>query len=504
MAGRFCFVFLFFVSSTLLGQENHWIYFKNRDLSKKNVISEKTSKNRTRLNLPVYQLSDYGPGDSEVQLLKSFGIEIRQTSKWFNAVSAQLKPEQIGLIKNLPFVSGIEKFTTTGFLSTLDTNQQIYMTFPLTQINAVAFFNQGWVGEGVDIGVVDGGFHNLHKSLYTSHLVENNRIIEVKDFFEPNRKEIFSDKRNNGELHGTHVTGYIGGYSQKDRAITGIALRSNYYLARSETSGRESRIEEDNWIAALEWLDSLGVRLVNSSLGYALGFTDPAENYSPTQMDGKTSVIALGAKKAVLEKGMIIVSSAGNEGESKPWKGLVSTPGDVSEVISVGATTPEGLKMSYSSIGPDFTDFIKPDVSVFSTNGTSLAAPVVTGIVAGMLQEYPELTWEQVKNILQSSSNLSNSPNNYVGYGYPDLQKIQNILKGKNEATPIKTIVAVNSYELDTSSDVAVFHKKNSTIVISQELLSSKKGKVKIIKPKDATHCTFLVDGKPTEIIWKL
>ena len=493
-----------FSTSTVFSQENYWVFFKERDLTKQNVVSEKTLKNRNLLNLPEFQESDFGPYENEIQIISKSGANIRRTSKWMNAVSVNATKETLKFIKQLPFVTGIQKFIWKAEVTTLDSSDQVYITFPLVQINAMEFFNRGWVGDGVDIGVVDGGFYNLHKDRYTAHLIETERIADIKDFFEPARTDNFSEKRNNGELHGTHVTGHIGGFNKEDKAIAGIALKANYYLAKTETSGRESRLEEDNWIGALEWLDSLGVRLVNSSLGYALGFTDPKENYSPEQMDGNTSVIGLGAKKAVREKGMIIVSAAGNEGESKPWKGLVSTPGDVNEVISVGACSPEGLKMGYSSIGPDYTTFVKPDVCVYSANGTSLAAPVITGVVAAMLQANPALKWNEVKELLQTSGKNHAFPNNYIGHGWPDLKLIAAKIENTTENTSAATMVqATKTYEFESSKPIVVFHKISETIVLKQEILESKRGEIKIQQVSNTKFTTILSDSGVTEITWK-
>ncbi len=496
-------IILVLISKVTFGQENHWIYFKERGIANVHIVSEKTYQNRRMLGLPEYQVSDFGPKDNEVKFLSDLGVQIRYSSRWLNAVSASLNREQLNKLTRLPFIEKIEPFTTTGFLSIKDTNNVVYLTYPLTQINSVEFLNRGWVGDGVDIGVIDGGFHNLDKDVLTSHLVDNNRILRVKDFFEPNRSDFFSGKRNNGELHGTHVVGYIGGFSKTDKAVTGLGLRADYFLAKTETSGREARVEEDNWIAAVEWLDSLGVRLVNSSLGYALGFTNPKENYSPSQMDGKTSVIGMGAKKAVLEKGMIIVSAAGNEGENEPWKGLVSTPGDVEEVISVGACSPEGAKMGYSSIGPHYTNFIKPDICVYSNSGTSLAAPIITGVIAAMLQEHPALTWREIKSVLQTASSNADFPNNYIGYGWPDLEKAAQILDGIKIRSTAMKIEASEFYDIESIENIAVFHKQDYKIVIKQELLEPKNKKVKISRPKNAMFSTVVSKNKNIEIIWK-
>lgn len=492
-----------FMFSQASAQDNYWIFFKERDLGQSIGISKKTVKNRQLLGLPSYQESDFGPKNSDIDKLKTLGINLRKTSRWFNAVSAKLTTTQIKTITQFPFIASIKKFESKGNLAALDTNSQIYLSYALAYTKAASFIEKGWLGEGVDIGVVDGGFYELDKEEFTSHLIKNNRIAGYKDFFEPNRKLDFSEKKNNGELHGTQVVSHIGGFSNaKKNVLAGLALKSNYFLARTETSGRESRVEEDNWIAAMEWLDSLGVRLVNSSLGYSLGFTDSTENYKTTQMDGNTSMIAKGAKMAVLEKGMIIVSAAGNEGENKRWKGLVSTPGDVEEVISVGALNLKGLKMGYSSIGTNYTQFVKPDVAVISFNGTSLAAPVVTGIVAGMLQAKSDLTWKEVKDILHQNSSNFAFPNNYIGYGQPDLELIANYLEGDYTAPTFSISRASKSLEVACTQEIAVFHKSNEKQVTSQDILKCKNGKATVRQTDDKPFSTLISEGVYTEVSW--
>ncbi len=485
-------------------QKMHWIYFKERDLNQNSPVSEKTVSNRLALGLEPNQESDFGPQSSQITIIENYGIKPRLVSRWLNAVSANLNTTQKDLLLTLPYVSKIEEFKTALVATQKDLNVK-YLSYPLVQTNAKEFIDRGWLGDGVDIGVVDGGFYELQNTLYTAHLFKNNRVKGYKDFFEPDCEDFFTKKRNNGELHGTHVTAYIGGYDTEDKALMGLAPYANYYFAKSETSGREYRMEEDNWIASLEWFDSLGVRLVNSSLGYALGFTDPKENYSPLQMDGKTSVIGLGAKKAAQEKGMIIVSAAGNEGQNKKWQSLVSTPGDVQDVISVGACSPEGLKMDFSSIGPEFTDFIKPDVTVFSDNGTSLAAPVITGIVAAMLQVKPNLKLDEIKSTLTKASVLSQYPNNYIGYGWPDLGKMTELLNlgeciSCSESAPI---FASDSYTIESKVPVVAFHKRDSRNVVQQELLEPKNGKVLIKKQKETAETTIIYDTKSLQIIWR-
>ena len=150
----------------------------------------------------------------------------------------------------------------------------------------------------------------------------------------------------------------------------------------------------------MEWIDSLGVRVINTSLGYAKGFSNPAENYEPTQMDGHTSVISKAAQIATEKKGILLVVSAGNEGDDTNWM-LISTPADAEGVLAVGATNQKlWNKIGYSSIGPEFLPYLKPNVSCFSLYGTSLAAPSLAHWSWGIV---PFITGTLIRFFLASS-----------------------------------------------------------------------------------------------------
>ena len=502
----FFLVFSFFISQ---GQDKYWVFFKERDLSQSQPVSDKTYKNRENLGIKTYQESDFGPFQDQVKVLSEVGLQVQNTSRWFNAVSVYLADDEKIKAQSFPFVKEIRKINNYQYLATNSTPKNedgIYLSYALHQINAGVFLEKGWLGEGVDIGVIDGGFFGANEDERIQHLFENKQVKEAKDFFSPPKIDFYREKKSEGEIHGTMVTTAIAGFNPQKKQLFGVGLKSNFYFARTESSQKEARIEEDNWIAAIEWLDSLGVRLANSSLGYATGFTNPAESYTPEQMDGKTSLIGQGARIAVKEKGMILVVSAGNEGENKVWGGIVSTPGDVEEVISVGANDSNGLKMAYSSKGVENVDFIKPDLTVYSEFGTSLAAPIVTGIVALMIEKNPKLKSSEVKEILKFSGSLSSTPNNFVGYGFPDCSKIiaylekMDLISKKTETRKAKKNIVIKTTQ---NEGIAIFHKKDGRNVISQEFVKALEGRLEIKKNENVKQTTLILKDRIIEILWK-
>jgi hypothetical protein len=172
----------------------------------------------------------------------------------------------------------------------------------------------------------------------------------------------------------------------------------------------------------------------------------------------------------------------------------------------VGANDDNGLKMAYSSKGVENVGFIKPDLSVYSEFGTSLAAPIVTGIVALMLERNPNLKTSEVKEILKLSGSLSASPNNFVGYGFPDCRKIMEYLE-KNDMHSKKTETkkAKKNIVIKTSQKevVAIFHKKDSRYVISQEVRQVLNERLEIKKVDNVNQTTVVLKDKLIEIIWK-
>jgi hypothetical protein len=183
----------------------------------------------------------------------------------------------------------------------------------------------------------------------------------------------------------------------------------------------------------------MGVDILTSSLGYNT-FDPPSESYTPADMDGETTVISQAAQIA-FERGMVVISSAGNDGASS-W-GIITAPADANDVLAIGNVNYIGTRATSSSKGPTADNRIKPDVmamgtstSVFNSSGnlttstgTSLAAPLVASLVAGIWQQYPELTNKQLINAVRFSASQSANPDNLMGYGIPNFKAVVNYLE---------------------------------------------------------------------------
>ncbi len=210
---------------------------------------------------------------------------------------------------------------------------------------------------------------------------------------------------------------------------------------RSEDVNSEYLIEEDNWVSAAEYADSAGVDIINTSLGYAV-FDDSTQNHTYEDMDGNSTRISIAADIAA-SKGILVISSAGNQGD-RPWK-YITSPADADSVLAIGATDELGIIASFSSVGPTYDGRIKPDVcavgkattilrqngSVGSGSGTSLSAPVITGLAACLWQANPDATNMEIFSAILESSDRFADPDTIYGYGIPDFNKADIICKTK-------------------------------------------------------------------------
>jgi hypothetical protein len=175
------------------------------------------------------------------------------------------------------------------------------------------------------------------------------------------------------------------------------------------------------------------VDVINSSLGYNF-FDDPEMNYKKADMDGATAIITKGANLAA-EKGILVVSSAGNEGNIS-WE-TITAPADARGIIAVGAINNKFSKAGFSSTGPTSDGRIKPELAAFGTgvtlwrqvegtstsSGTSFSAPQIAALAVGLIQANPEWTNKDLRERLLLSGSQYNDPDNELGYGVPDFTR---------------------------------------------------------------------------------
>ena len=298
--------------------------------------------------------------------------------------------------------------------------------FSLTQnelSDVPAVHDLGFSGQDVLIGLLDAGFAwREHPSL------KNADVLAEYDF-------VFGDSlTDDGDAaHGTSVFSLIGGFDEGN--LIGPAYGAEYVLAKTENINSETNVEEDNFAAALEWMESLGVDITSTSLGYS-EFDEGEDSYTYKDMDGKTTIVTQ-ASEIAFTKGVLTISSAGNEG-NKSWK-YITAPSDGFNTLAVGAVTSENKVAAFSSIGPTYDKRIKPEiltqgVSCFRAvaysegynfgQGTSFSAPIASGIAAQLLSAYHHLKNTQMRRIVMESGDNPDKPDNSRGYGLLSAKRV--------------------------------------------------------------------------------
>lgn len=320
-------------------------------------------------------------------------------------------------------------------------------------VNTIRLHKYGITGKNIIIGIIDAGFNTIHSAF------KNTRIIKEYDFVR-NKSSVSDYKHIKGMDHGTNVFSVVGGY--KINELIGIAFDADFILTKTDISTDRLKEEENNAVKASRWLFEMGANIITSSLSF--NKFDNAKYYSPSQMDGNTSVLTRTADSLV-NKGIIFICSAGNNYEEE-WH-IIEPPGDGFKVLTVGSIDKNLHHSFFSSCGPTVDGRIKPDIVTpgegvwdanylpkikpeFSWNhGTSLSAPIAAGIAALVLSAHPELTNDQVIEAIKRSSSKFDMPDNLYGWGIPDAEKAVTYFGPAFSNTP-ELIESQNKVEIRT------------------------------------------------------
>lgn len=295
--------------------------------------------------------------------------------------------------------------------------------------------NKGFRGEGMIIAILDAGFYHYDTNAAFDSVRLNNQVLDTWDF-------VSGKSSVTGEnLHGMICFSTIA--ANRPGLLVGTAPKANFYLFRTEDVASEYPVEEQNWVAAAERADSLGVDLITSSLGYNT-FTNPPLDYTYADMNGQHTIITRGAEMAV-KKGMFVTNSAGNSGTDS-WHYIIA-PADGEHVLAIGAVNVNRLPAPFSSYGPTYDGRIKPDVASVgwdaviagtdgnpaSASGTSVANPNLAGLIACLWQAFPECSNAAIFDAVRKSADRYHNPDDRTGYGIPNMRIAYEILAGERE-----------------------------------------------------------------------
>jgi len=372
-----------------------------------------------------------------IESIRSAGGVIRQQSRWLRSVSITADEKALAQIRRLPAVRSI---TTVGRIqssgrSALESegseteNPETGRHFPeghyglswrqAEQAGAIEAHRRGLSGRGVVVGFLDTGYQLDHRAFAGLNLLAQFDFIFGDDdpSYDPG-----TDPRGQAS-HGTACLSVVGGYDPG--RLVGIAPNATFALAKTEFTGSETIVEEDDWIAGLEWLEWIGADVVSSSLNYR-------DWYRDADLDGQHSPVSRAARRAV-ELGVVICNSASNAG---PGAITIGAPADAEGILAVAAVDSNGQLTRFSSRGPTADGRIKPDVAAMGRavvcvspltfgrysrwNGTSLATPIVAGVAALVREAHPDWPASKVVEAIRETANRAARPDYGYGFGIID------------------------------------------------------------------------------------
>ncbi len=450
-----------------------WVFFTDKGETGRavppDIVSPRALERRARV-LPADRLvdeTDLPVSGEYIARVTPLVTRIRQTSRWLNGVSAEATPAQVSRLDVLPFVREIEVLqryrrvretaadTPAAPPRTVSkpgsTGAALDYGSSLAQVsleNIPAVHATGNAAQGIIIGVFDNGFRLLNHEAFD---LLRPKIIAQHDFVDHKVSVIPNNPGISFGGHGVNTLSTLAGY--KPGRIIGPAYGASFILARTENDSSETPIEEDNWAAAIEWAESLGVQITSTSLDY-FDFDPGYTSLTWQDMNGKTAVITRAAVMAA-RKGVIVVNSAGNDGQVRSgMPNTLTAPGDADSILTAGAVTPLGVRAGFSSYGPTADGRIKPDVMAVGTNiqaadpsdsagytyayggvqGTSFSGPLTAGVAALVLKAHPEATAMQIidaiKKTARQGANQAKRPDNFYGWGIIDAEAAINYLGG--------------------------------------------------------------------------
>jgi subtilisin family serine protease len=452
---KFCVVLLSFMILGFVAeaQDRYAVYFKHKPqtgltlANPQAFLTQKAIQRRTREGIQADSL-DLPVASKYLDEVSKTANYVLYTSKWMNAAVLVTDTQGATKLKSLLFVDKVE-LVGVGFLPKPNARMQYKIHASVTseinccepklntrelaiENNSYDFQNQligidkmhqeGFTGKGVTVAVFDAGFPGTNTGSPFAHLFTKNQIVGQRDFVRPWNANVFTDNQ-----HGTNVLSLIAA-NEPGKLVSG-AYDSNYILVITEEVATEYRVEEFNWVRGAEYADSLGVDIINSSVGY-WDFDDPKMDYTVADLDGKTAIITRGATIAA-QKGILIVNSVGNYGSRGP-SSLVA-PADAKGILSVGSVNTDLSRSAFSSRGPTGDGRLKPELAAFgaspvlvrsngtvgASSGTSFSAPQIAAMAAGLWQAKPEWTKDKlIENLLRSATQFKN-PDNLLGYGIP-------------------------------------------------------------------------------------
>ena len=438
----FLFIFCFSViaQGTITDSKIYWAQFNTKANTPYSLnhpetyLSQRAIERRNMHGISI-DSTDLPVNPTFIDSLKSLGFRVKHTSRWMNGaivslsdeldIESEVRPSFVSFYqirKDIPLKSCINKFSDP------DSDIQQYYGNSYRQISMLngQILHQHVKGKGVVVAVIDAGFQNADQLDAFDSLFARNGVLGTYDFVNPGNN-VYNEYH-----HGAAVLSVMAG--NQPETLIGSAPDAEYWLLRSEDVNSEFPVEEDYWIIAAEFADSVGCDVINTSLGYTT-FDNPIFDHTYAEFDGKTMRISKAANMAV-DKGMVVVCSAGNSGNDA-W-GHIVAPSEAKNVLSIAAVNSAGDSVAFSSRG--FTGegaLMKPDVAAMGAgvsfassatnalvtgNGTSFSSPIIAGMAACLVELYPQKSATEIINLIRTLGDRYPSHDIKYGYGIPNFR----------------------------------------------------------------------------------
>jgi serine protease AprX len=451
------------LSSSAQTEHHFFVQFHDKMLNytklnqPRSFLSERSLQRRERQGIKIDSF-DLPVTKAYVDNIVSPAVSLRYVSKWLNGAVVSVQELDSAYRLKIKFfvddvvylgkseapakdgksgtkqIGPLQDFNESEYASSTDEAKRLYnMSFKqVDMIHGIDVHQAGYRGEGMYVAVFDAGFYRVDELSAFKSLFEDNRLLATFDIQSGDEK-VYEDND-----HGMNVLGVMAANSPNN--IIGTAPAASYVLFRTESKKFESQLEELNWVRAAEMADSLGVDVINSSLGYNT-FDDKRLDHTHEELDGKSTYVSRGAAISAT-RGMLVVNASGNDG-NKMWK-KINFPADAKDILTVGAVDLSLEPPSFSSFGPTADYRIKPEISalgyqtnitttygVGKANGTSFSCPVIAGMMACLWQSDRTKTPGELISVISRCGHLYNDPDNVLGYGVPDFNLALTIL-GQN------------------------------------------------------------------------
>ncbi len=411
-----------------------WVRFADRGSAAGKFVplSSRALQRRVKRGVSL-DTDDRQPVAAEyIDAVRRSGARIHRVSRWLNAVSVDYQPDLLAPLASLPEVAqilpvarfvrdphiGVEREYSAAPVPSASLNYGP-STAQIQQINVHLAHDRGYTGAGVLVAMFDTGFRKDHDA-FAAALVDSRLVAEWDFVFDDGDVQNEPEDDPGAHSHGTSTWSVLGGAAAGQ--LYGPAYGASFVLAKTEDIRSETPVEEDNWMAAMEWADSIGADVISSSLTYS-------DWYALSDYDGITPITTQAANLAAT-LGIVVCNSAGNGG---PGARTIGAPVDGFYLLSVGSVTSTGAISGFSSRGPTEDGRIKPEVcargssdavaSSAGTNtygassGTSFSCPLVGGCAALLLEAHP--TWNplMVREALMQTASDPSTPDNTFGWG---------------------------------------------------------------------------------------